>query len=54
MIKKEKELFKTYLSSTVAVDSSISEDNKYMSFGEVNTSGDSYTVFNKDSVYRKS
>ena len=37
--KEGKELFKTYLSSTVAVDSSISEDNKYMSFGEVNTSG---------------
>lgn len=37
--KEGKELFKTYLSSTVAVDSSISENNKYMSFGEVNTSG---------------
>lgn len=37
--KEGKELFKTYLSSTVAVDSSISEDNKYMSFGEVNTLG---------------
>lgn len=34
-----KELFKTYLSNTVAVDSTLSDDNKYMSFAEVNTSG---------------
>ena len=34
-----KELFKTYLSSTIAMDSSISEDNKYLSFSEINTSG---------------
>ncbi len=34
-----KELFKTYLSSTIAMDSSISEDNKYLSFCEINTSG---------------
>lgn len=33
------ELFKTYLSSTIAVDTSISDDNKCLSFGEVNTSG---------------
>lgn len=33
------ELFRTYLSSTIAVDSSISDDNKYLSFAEVNTSG---------------
>lgn len=33
------ELFKTYLSSTVAVDTTISEDNKYLSIAEVNTSG---------------
>lgn len=33
------ELFKTYLSSTIAVDTSISDDNKYLSFAEVNTSG---------------
>lgn len=34
-----KELFKTYLSNTVAVDSTVSDDNRYMSFAEVNTSG---------------
>lgn len=33
------ELFRTYLSSTVAVDTSISDDNKYLSIAEVNTSG---------------
>ena len=33
------EEFKTYLSSTIAVDVSISEDNKYLSFAEINTSG---------------
>lgn len=37
--KDGKELFKTYLSSTIAMDSSISEDNKYLSFAEINTSG---------------
>lgn len=37
--KTGKELFKTYLSNTIAIDSSISEDNKYMSFAEVNTAG---------------
>ena len=34
-----KELFKTYLSTAIAVDSDVSSDNKYMSFGEVNMSG---------------
>lgn len=33
------ELFKTYLSNTIAVDTAISEDNKYLSVAEVNTSG---------------
>ena len=33
------ELFKTYLSTTTAVDTSISNDNKYLAFAEVNTSG---------------
>lgn len=33
------EEFKTYLSSTIAVDLEISEDNKYLSFAEINTSG---------------
>lgn len=33
------EEFKTYLSSTIAVDLAISEDNKYLSFAEINTSG---------------
>lgn len=37
--KDGKELFKTYLSSTIAIDSSISEDNKMLSFAEINTSG---------------
>lgn len=34
-----KELFRTYLSNTIAVDCSISNDNQYMSFAEINTSG---------------
>lgn len=34
-----KELFKTYLSSTIATDVSISKDNKYVSFAEINVSG---------------
>lgn len=34
-----KELFKTYLSSTSAIDTSISNDNKYLSVVEINTSG---------------
>lgn len=34
-----KEMFKTYLSNTLAVDTSISKDNKYVAFAEVNTSG---------------
>lgn len=34
-----KELFKTYLSSTIAIDSSISNDNKYLGIAEINTSG---------------
>lgn len=33
------EEFKTYLASTIAVDLEISEDNKYLSFAEINTSG---------------
>ena len=37
--KTGKELFKTYLSSTIAIDSTISEDNKYLSFAEINTTG---------------
>ena len=36
---KGKELFKTYLSTTNAIDSCISKDNKYLSFAEVNTTG---------------
>ena len=34
-----KELFKTYLSSTVATITDISNDNKYLAIGETNTSG---------------
>ena len=37
--REGKELFRTYLSNTIAVDCSISNDNQYMSFAEVNTSG---------------
>ncbi len=36
-----KELFKTYLSSTLAIDSAISNDNKYLSVAEINYSGTS-------------
>lgn len=36
---KGNELFRTYLSSTIAIDASISNDNKYLSFAEINTSG---------------
>lgn len=34
-----KEIFKTYLSTSIATDITISNDNKYMSFAEVDTSG---------------
>lgn len=34
-----KELFKTYLSSTTAIDTDISVDNKYLAIAEINTSG---------------
>lgn len=34
-----KELFKTYLSSSIAMDSDISFDNKYLSFAEISTEG---------------
>lgn len=36
---KGKELFKTYLSSTTAIDTDISNDNKYLSIAEVDYSG---------------
>ncbi len=36
---KGNELFKTYLSTTNAIDSCVSKDNKYLSFAEVNTTG---------------
>ncbi|MBR1802694.1 MAG: hypothetical protein IJ777_01815 [Clostridia bacterium] len=36
---KGNELFKTYRSSTIAVDVSISKDNQYLAFAEINTSG---------------
>lgn len=36
-----KELFKTYLSSSIAMDSDISNDNKYLSFVEIGTNGTS-------------
>ncbi len=34
-----KELFKTYLANTIAMDADISLDNQYMAFSEINTSG---------------
>ena len=34
-----KKIFKTYLSSTLAMDVDISFDNKYMSYAEINTNG---------------
>ena len=34
-----KELFKSYLSSTTAIDTAISNDNKYLAIAEINTSG---------------
>lgn len=34
-----KEIFKTYLSTSIATDATISNDNKYMSFAEVDTTG---------------
>ena len=36
---KGKELFKTYLSNTIAIDSDISNDNKYLSIAEIDYSG---------------
>lgn len=36
---KGKELFKSYLSSTMAIDARISPDNNYLGYGEINTSG---------------
>ena len=37
--KDGNELFKNYLANTTAVDTTISDDNKYLAFAEVNTSG---------------
>lgn len=36
---KGNELFKTYLASTTALDATISPDNKYLAFAEINTTG---------------
>lgn len=36
---KGNELFKTYLSTTTAIDTDISDNNQYMAFAEVNTAG---------------
>lgn len=36
---KGNELFKTYLATTAAMDSTISKDNKYLAFAEINTAG---------------
>ena len=41
--KNGNELFKRYLASTKAVDTSISSDNKYLAFAEVNTTGTTIT-----------
>ena len=37
--KDGNELFKSYLAKTIAVDTSISNDNKYLAYAEVNTTG---------------
>ena len=37
--KNGKELFKTYLASTIVVDTDVSVDGKYLAIAEVNTSG---------------
>ena len=37
--KDGNELFKNYLANTTAIDTTISDDNKYLAFAEVNTSG---------------
>ncbi len=37
--EKGNELFKSYLSSTLAVDACISPDNEYLGYAEINTSG---------------
>lgn len=37
--EKGNELFKSYLSSTTAIDSCISQDNNYLSYAEINTTG---------------
>lgn len=37
--KDGKEILKTYLSQTIAIDVALTDDNKYMSFAEINTSG---------------
>ena len=37
--KDGNKLFKNYLANTIAVDTSISKDNKYLAYAEVNTSG---------------
>ena len=36
---KGNELFKTYLSTTTAIDTDVSDNNQYMAFAEVNTAG---------------
>lgn len=41
--KDGNELFKRYLANTKAVDTSISSDNKYLAFAEVNTTGTTIT-----------
>lgn len=37
--EKGNELFKSYLSSTTAIDACISQDNKHLGYAEINTSG---------------
>ena len=37
--KEGKELFRMFLANNIAIDSTISDDNKYMSFAEIDTSG---------------
>ncbi len=39
--EKGNELFKNFLANTIAIDTSISNNNKYMAYAEINTSGTS-------------
>lgn len=46
-----KELFKTFLSSTIAIDTDISNDNKFLAVAEVDTSRYSSGIICKNNIY---